>query len=103
MFFAKKDPLSKNKTAMYEQKSKAPFVKVLGSGCAKCRNLEKATREALFELGINTPIEHITDYTHIASYGVLSVPALVVEGKVVSDGKLLSKDEIKDILKDIAS
>ncbi len=71
----------------------------LGSGCAKCNTLEENTRQALAELGMNDTIEHITDFAQIASYGVISTPALVVDGKVVSYGKVLKKEEIITILR----
>lgn len=74
-------------------------VKVLGSGCAKCNALEAAAVVALKELGMDTAIEHVTDYAQIAAYGVMTTPALVVGGKVVSYGKVLKKDEIIELLK----
>lgn len=74
-------------------------VKVLGSGCAKCNQLEAVTAEALKELGMDTTIEHVTDFEKIAAYGVMSTPALIVDGKVVSYGKVLKKDEVIEILK----
>ncbi len=74
-------------------------VKVLGSGCAKCNQLEEATKEALSALGMDTEIDHVTDFSQIASYGVMSTPALVVDGKVVSYGKVLKPDEVTAILK----
>lgn len=73
-------------------------VKVLGSGCAKCNELEANTRAALEELGMDTAIDHVTDFTQIAAYGVMSTPALVVDGKVVCYGKVLKKDEVKALL-----
>jgi small redox-active disulfide protein 2 len=73
-------------------------VKVLGSGCAKCNELEAATKAALAELGMDTTIDHVTDFSQIASYGVMSTPALVVDGKVVSYGKVLKKDEVVNLL-----
>lgn len=73
-------------------------VKVLGSGCAKCNALEQAVREALAELGMETTIDHVTDFTQIAAYGVMTTPALVVDGKVVSYGKVLKKDEAKTLI-----
>lgn len=76
-------------------------IKVLGSGCAKCNALEQATREALAELGMDTAIEHVTDFTQIAAYGVMTTPALVVDGKVVSYGKVLKKDEAKALIQKI--
>ena len=69
-------------------------VKILGGGCAKCNVLEDATIEALNELNMDIAIEHITDFSQIAAYGVMSTPALVVDGKVVSMGKVLKKEEI---------
>jgi small redox-active disulfide protein 2 len=75
-----------------------PAVKVLGSGCAKCNQLEAATKEALLELGMDTTIDHVTDFSQIAAYGVMTTPALVVDGRVVSFGKVLKKDEVKAIL-----
>lgn len=56
-------------------------VKVLGSGCAKCNALEQATREALEELGMDMAIDHVTDFSQIEAYGVMTTPALVVDGK----------------------
>lgn len=82
-----------------EQSKSAAGIKVLGSGCAKCNALEDATRSALVELGMDTSIDHVTDFTQIAAYGVMTTPALVVDGKVVSYGKVLKKDEIITILK----
>lgn len=73
-------------------------IKVLGSGCAKCSALELAAREALAELGMDTEIEHVTDFARIAAYGVMTTPALVVDGKVVSYGKVLKKDEAKALI-----
>lgn len=74
-------------------------IKILGSGCAKCNALEEATRHALLALDMDDKIEHITDFVQIATYGVMSTPALVIDGKVVSYGKVLSTDEVIQILK----
>ena len=74
------------------------YVKVLGSGCSKCNELEVNTKAALKQLGMDTTIEHITDFTQIASYGVMTTPALVVGGKVVSYGKVLKTEEIIKII-----
>jgi small redox-active disulfide protein 2 len=76
-------------------------VKILGSGCAKCNELEEHTVEALKTLGMNSQVEHITDFTKIASYGVMSTPALVVDEKVVSYGKVLKTEEVIKILEAI--
>lgn len=85
-------------TAAEKAKSCGAYVKVLGSGCAKCNALEAAAKEALAELGMDTSIDHVSDFSQIAAYGVMSTPALVVDGKVLSYGKVLKKDEIKAIL-----
>lgn len=75
-------------------------IKVLGGGCAKCHELEANTKAALEELGIQAKVELITDYAVIATYGVMSTPALVIDNKVVSYGKVLKKDEIIKLYKD---
>lgn len=76
-------------------------IKILGGGCAKCNQLEEATIQALSELGMATEIEHVKDFEKIAAFGVMTTPALVVDGKVVSYGKVLKKDEVIDILKKV--
>lgn len=87
--------------AQAEAEKASSGVKVLGSGCAKCNALEQATREALAELGMETTIDHVTDFTQIAAYGVMTTPALVVDGKVVSYGKVLKKDEAKALIQKV--
>jgi small redox-active disulfide protein 2 len=82
-------------------KTESADVKVLGSGCAKCNQLEAATKAALEQLGMDTAIEHVTDFSQIAAYGVMSTPALVVDGKVVSYGKVLKTEEVVKILQKI--
>lgn len=84
-----------------ETQSEGALIKVLGSGCTKCNQLEQATKEALQELGMDTTVEHVTDFAKIATYGVMATPALVVDGKVVSFGKVLKKDEIITILRKV--
>lgn len=76
-------------------------VKVLGSGCAKCSALEQATREALSRLGMDDTIEHVTDFVQIAAYGVMTTPALVVDGKLLSYGKVLKTDEVIKLLEKV--
>lgn len=84
-----------------EAETEGAFIKVLGSGCAKCNQLEEATKEALQELGMDTTVEHVTDFAKIATYGVMTTPALVVDGKVVSFGKVLKKEDIITILRKV--
>lgn len=88
------ESMAKAKAAQNEGAS----VKILGSGCAKCNELEANTKVALEQLGMDTEIDHVTDFTQIASYGVMSTPALVVDGKVVAFGKALKTEEIVKIL-----
>ena len=69
-------------------------IKILGIGCAKCQQLEKLAREAVAEAGVAAVVEHVTDFKEIAGYGVFSTPAVVVDGKVKSVGKIPKKNEI---------
>ena len=82
-------------------KTEGASVKVLGSGCAKCNQLEAATKAALEQLGMDTAIDHVSDFAQIATYGVMTTPALVVDGKVVSYGKVLKTDEVVKILQKV--
>lgn len=84
-----------------EKSLKKATVEILGSGCKKCNQLEKNTLEALNQLGIDADVRHITDFSQIAQYGVMSTPSLVVNGKVVSCGKVLTVNQAKDLLKSI--
>ena len=76
-------------------------VKVLGGCCAKCHELEANTKAALASLGLDQSVEMITDFSVIAAYGVMTTPARVVDGKVVSYGKVLKKDEAKALIQKI--
>ena len=73
-------------------------IKVLGPGCANCQKLEKITVEALKELGIPDPLIKVSDMKEILAMGVMSLPALVVDGQVKFSGRVPSKDEIKKYL-----
>lgn len=84
-----------------EQQKTAAGIKVLGGGCAKCNDLEAATVQALKELGMDPAIDHVTDFAQIAAYGVMTTPALVVDGKVVSYGKVLKKDEVVRLIQNV--
>lgn len=83
-----------------EVMKKSGGIIVLGSGCVKCHNLKKNVEEALETIGADVPVELITDFSVIASYGVLSTPALVIGNKVVSYGKVLSKEEAVNIIRE---
>ena len=82
-------------------KREGASVKILGSGCTNCNRLEAATKEALEQLGMDAKIDHVTDFSQIAAYGVMTTPALVVDGKVVSYGKVLKTDEVVTILQKV--
>ncbi|MFH0855518.1 MAG: thioredoxin family protein [Candidatus Omnitrophota bacterium] len=73
-------------------------IEILGAGCPKCKQLFANTEIALKELGISAEVFKVTDIAKIIEYDVMMVPALAVDGAVVSAGKELSKDEIKKIL-----
>lgn len=73
-------------------------VKVLGGGCANCHALEAAAKAALAELGLPQEVGHITDFGEIAACGVMHTPALMVDGKVVASGRVLSKEEAKALI-----
>jgi small redox-active disulfide protein 2 len=75
------------------------IIKVLGKGCKNCRKLEETARQAAAELNLDYVIEKVTDINDIADYGVLRTPALVVDERVVLEGKMLDVDGIKDLLK----
>ena len=78
-------------------------VKVLGSGCKKCNQLEENTRAALAQLGMDTTIDHVTDFAQIAAMGVMTTPALVVDGKVVLYGRVAKPEEVAALLKQARS
>ncbi|DAB41191.1 MAG TPA: thioredoxin family protein [Sulfurovum sp. UBA12169] len=73
-------------------------IEILGTGCSKCKALEEAAKQAAAQSGKFVQIEKIEDIQKIMEYGVMSTPGLVIDGKVVSTGKLLSIDEIKKII-----
>ena len=73
-------------------------IKILGSGCANCDNLEKATREAVQSLGLVATFDHVTDPAEIASWGVMRTPALVVDDEVVLSGRVPTVQTVKELL-----
>jgi small redox-active disulfide protein 2 len=78
-------------------------IAVLGSGCKNCNALEGATRQALTELGIDDDIVKITDFGEIASFGVMSTPALAIDGNVKTTGRVPTVEELKEIIQAGAS
>ncbi len=75
-------------------------IKVLEAGCNKCKILLQRTTDAAKQLGLENSIEVISDITEIAKYGVISLPALVVNGKVISTGKIPKVEQIIQRLQD---
>ena len=73
-------------------------IKVLGTGCAKCRSLEKRTQEAIDKLAIDARIEKVEDIYKIMQMGVMRTPALVINQKVVLSGRLPSLDELTQLI-----
>ncbi len=73
-------------------------IKVLGTGCAKCKSLEKVTRQAVEELSLDASIEKVEDIQQIMEYAVMRTPALVIDEKVVMSGQLPKLSEMKNIL-----
>lgn len=74
-------------------------IKVLGTGCANCKALFATVKEAVAQLGIDAQVEKEEDLMKIMDYNVMTLPAIVVDGKVVAKGKKLSVDQVKDLLK----
>jgi len=73
-------------------------IKILGTGCPKCKTLEKLTRNAVLEMGLSADIEKVEDIMKIINYGVMSTPALVVDEKIIFSGRVPSPAEIREIL-----
>ena len=73
-------------------------IKILGTGCPKCKTLERLTREVVEQNGIDATVTKVEDIVEIMKYGVMTTPALVVDGKVEIKGRVPSADEIKQIL-----
>jgi len=74
-------------------------IKVLGTGCPNCKRLEKNVYEALKDLNIEAEVEKVTEVKDIMAYGVMSTPALVVDGKVVLSGQVPMVSKLVEILK----
>ena len=73
-------------------------ITVLGPGCPKCKSLEKMVTDKVSELGIDATVRKEEDIIKIMSYGILSTPGLVIDGKVVMSGRLPSNNELTDLL-----
>ncbi len=73
-------------------------IKILGSGCKKCKKLYANAVLAADELSLEVEVVKVTDFQGIAKYNVMQTPALVIDEKVVAKGKVLTKEEIKELL-----
>lgn len=73
-------------------------IKILGTGCSKCKKLEENVKTAAHALNLDCEVEKVAEITEIMKYGIMTTPGLVVDDKVVSAGKLLSPDEIKKLI-----
>ena len=73
-------------------------IKILGPGCFRCHQLEKTTREAVKELGIDASIEEVTDINEILAYRILSTPGLVLNGQLGCSGRMPTKEEVAQLI-----
>ena len=74
------------------------MVQVLGPGCSKCAKLKENVETAVQQAGIKATVEKVTDINQMMSFGVMVTPALVIDGEVKSSGKVLSPEDIKQLL-----
>jgi len=73
-------------------------IKVLGTGCPKCKTLEKLTKDAVQKLGLDAEVSKVEDIVEIMNYGVMRTPALVINKKIVLSGRIPSETELNEIL-----
>jgi small redox-active disulfide protein 2 len=73
-------------------------IKILGTGCSKCKTLEKLTRDVVSKNGIDATVVKVEDIMEIMKYNIMTTPALVIDGKVVTKGIIPSAEEIKQLL-----
>jgi small redox-active disulfide protein 2 len=73
-------------------------IKILGTGCSKCKTLEEITRKVVRDNSIVADIAKVEDIVEIMKYNIMTTPALVIDGKVVSKGRIPSAEEIKQLL-----
>ncbi len=74
-------------------------IKVLGPGCSNCKKLYEATKVAIKDIDCDIDLEYVTDIEKMVSYGIMSSPALMIDEKVVSQGRLLNKNDIVKLIK----
>ncbi len=76
-------------------------IRILGSGCPRCQELEKRTIDVLAELNAEADVAKVTDMKEIMAYGIMATPGLVINGKVKSWGRIPSRDEIKKWVQEV--
>jgi small redox-active disulfide protein 2 len=81
---------------MGKKEEKQMEIKVLGPGCPRCRTTEQNVKEAVAESGVDATVVKVTDTMEIGKHGVFGTPAVIVDGKVKSVGKVPTKEEIKE-------
>ncbi len=70
-------------------------IKILGTGCPRCKEVEKRTMNTLAELNVGADVQKVTDIKEISKYGVMGTPGLVINGKVKAQGRIPSPEDIK--------
>ncbi|MCL1139410.1 MULTISPECIES: thioredoxin family protein [Shewanella] len=75
-------------------------IEILGSGCKKCTNLAADVEQVATDMALDFSIEKVTDMAAILDYGVMSTPAIVIDGTVITAGNVPSKAEIQQLLND---
>lgn len=84
-----------------EEKPLGLSIKILGMGCQRCETLASNVRSALMKLGVAADVEHVREPKRIAEYGVLGVPGLIINGKLVSVGRALTTEQVTKLLEDL--
>ncbi|MGA2762665.1 MAG: thioredoxin family protein [Spirochaetia bacterium] len=74
-------------------------IEVLGTGCPKCMNAEQNVKKALAELSLLADVQKVTDIQQIIQRGVMSTPALVIDGKLVMQGRIPTVEQLKELIK----
>lgn len=82
-----------------ERGDKETGIKVLGAGCKSCHEQFENAKAAVKAMGLNVEVEYLTDLEQVMRYGVMSMPAIVVNGEVVSMGKVLKAEEVEKLLR----
>ena len=78
-------------------------IKILVPGCKNCVTLDRITREVVAEMGITATFEKIEDYAAIVGFGVMSTPALIIDGKVILSGRVPTPTHLKEILQQVVA